>query len=777
MINVSNEYKDYIRNNREFVTDVTLTLADSTVLSFGNEDIMSGGIEIEDATSDSEFGVGSAIINSCTLTLDNSDGRLSNYDFTDAEFSVKIGLRLSNSVEYLDKGVFTVDTPLAIGNIVKLVALDNMYKFDRAFKDVVISFPISAGLLLQTVCDYCGVTLATPTFLNSDFIVKERPYDEAITCREIVSWIAQLSGNFARCDKNGELELRWYDHTVDEDNIDRYHNIVDIRDFEVATDDVVITGVSILYTLVETDVDGNTTSNEYSIMYGSEGYVLELPNNKLITSTDDANYIINSIGQNIVGMRFRPLSVSVVSDPSIEAGDVAYVRDIRDNAYFTVITELKFIIGSYEKISCEAESPNKKSTTRYSSQSKVIVEAKKLVEDERTARQQALQSLADELEAIEGLHQTIETVNGAKIYYLHNAPTVAESTIIWKMTKEAFGVSTDGGQTWNAGLEADGDAIVQRLNAVGIDAQYVKIGDSNVGAIVGGWRYGNTTYIDGGSIYTNSIKANQIDVANLFAQDITATGTIDGATLKSTSGEIAGWTIADYGLYNDAMMAGFLTHPDSTIVLYVGNTTYSGMISDIEDGGDANLPNFWVTKDGDIEGRSLGVSGDVTLGGELVASGGVTIPDNRDAGLQDMPWQIPLQIGTMDGNNLCLDNNEVMARNGMSPSTLHINADGGNVTINNATDNGGTVLHTGNHIVDSGTIIVSPIAGGDTPVFVEFNKLFTSKPSVMIVADTAVPTKVLSVSVNDIQTYGFMAYVYRTNSTNTRINWLAVQHL
>lgn len=50
------------------------------------------------------------------------------------------------------------------------------------------------------------------------------------------------------------------------------------------------------------------------------------------------------------------------------------------------------------------------------------------------------------------------------------------------------------------------------------------------------WKYSNSTYIDGGKIYTGSITAGQINVADLFAQNITATNlTISG---NST---VAGW--------------------------------------------------------------------------------------------------------------------------------------------------------------------------------------------------------------------------------------------
>lgn len=66
----------------------------------------------------------------------------------------------------------------------------------------------------------------------------------------------------------------------------------------------------------------------------------------------------------------------------------------------------------------------------------------------------------------------------------------------------------------------------------------------------------NTTTIDGGKITTNSIKAEQIDVTNLFAQDITASGTITGAKLygtylESTSGKIANFNITEEGLYRE----------------------------------------------------------------------------------------------------------------------------------------------------------------------------------------------------------------------------------
>jgi len=58
----------------------------------------------------------------------------------------------------------------------------------------------------------------------------------------------------------------------------------------------------------------------------------------------------------------------------------------------------------------------------------------------------------------------------------------------------------------------------------------------------------NTTTIDGGKITTGSIKAAQINVSDLFAQAITATGSISGATITTNSGKIAGWALSSLGL-------------------------------------------------------------------------------------------------------------------------------------------------------------------------------------------------------------------------------------
>lgn len=63
--------------------------------------------------------------------------------------------------------------------------------------------------------------------------------------------------------------------------------------------------------------------------------------------------------------------------------------------------------------------------------------------------------------------------------------------------------------------------------------------NTNANAIKNNIYKSGTTLIDGAKIYTGSITADKIDVDDLFAQEITATGSITGATLVSIKDEYA----------------------------------------------------------------------------------------------------------------------------------------------------------------------------------------------------------------------------------------------
>ena len=94
-----------------------------------------------------------------------------------------------------------------------------------------------------------------------------------------------------------------------------------------------------------------------------------------------------------------------------------------------------------------------------------------------TAYTQQILQMEDLIANGMGLFMTQKTAaNGGKLVYLHNKSTLEESSIIWSFVDGAFSVSTDGGKSWNAGITADGAAVVNLLSAITLNADWIKAG-------------------------------------------------------------------------------------------------------------------------------------------------------------------------------------------------------------------------------------------------------------------------------------------------------------
>jgi hypothetical protein len=103
-----------------------------------------------------------------------------------------------------------------------------------------------------------------------------------------------------------------------------------------------------------------------------------------------------------------------------------------------------------------------------------------------------------------GVFKTQEVLEDSSIVsYLHDAPTLEKSKTIWKMTRDAFAVSTDGGKTWNAGLDASGNVLVNVLSTIGIEASWINVQNLNaLSSNIGGWK------INQNAIYKDTVDPN-----------------------------------------------------------------------------------------------------------------------------------------------------------------------------------------------------------------------------------------------------------------------------
>lgn len=511
MIPVTGAFKNAITNdNRKYIIKIVMTLDDGTELTLDNSDIWDGGLTFEEATSSaSSFDIGAVVIGKCQIVLNNIYDKFAEFDFFNATLWLYLGLQLGETTEMIRKGFYTVDEAKYNGSLITLSCLDNMWKFDVPYSEVPTAYSATVGGIIADICAHCGVTLSKANFPNYDYVITERPDDE-MNCREVISYLAQISCLYARISPEGMLVMQWYDRYPSEQNTnggyfddgtplyksgddldggtfewkdgddysggsfedwEKIHIISSTQSISVATDDIVITGIRV-------SSDKNDT---YDTLYGADDYVLTIEDNPFINA-DNAEEIAQYIGTMVIGMYFRPFTASALNDVTIEAGDMCVINDFRGNIYYSYITNLSFTIGNYESLSCGAETPSKNKTVRYSESAKTAVQIKREAQEQISNYDKTVQNMNQLAMNAMGFFASTETLNdGSAIAYLHNKPTREESTTIYKMTSDGFFVSRDGGESYTTGFDAEGNAVLNMLSVIGIQFDWARGGTLSLG--------------------------------------------------------------------------------------------------------------------------------------------------------------------------------------------------------------------------------------------------------------------------------------------------------
>ena len=364
------------KDGRDWNAKARVVLKDGTELQLNDKDFMVGGIEWNAATSEQgTFTVGAAVIGEVVLTLNNFEDKFSQYDFTGSVIYPEVGLttqvhwRDGKIIEWIPLGVYTVDEAPTIGSTIQITALGNLSKLDSPYSASQLEYPATLAQIALDVCNRHGLTLATTTFLNSDYVVSTKPEDNSITDREIMSYIAELSGCFCRETRAGEIAFAWYDFdrfsTPLPDGKEPPAEIRKSSEYNIETSDITVTGVQI----IPRESDGN------QYIYGTEGYVVKIEYNPL--AQENLQELVSSVGEKLVGMTFTPYTVTTLSDPSLDCGDVVLVTDKKGIIHQSFISNVDFAIDGYEIFSADAESQSKNQSVRFSGAEKAQESADK----------------------------------------------------------------------------------------------------------------------------------------------------------------------------------------------------------------------------------------------------------------------------------------------------------------------------------------------------------------------------------------------------------------
>lgn len=227
-------------------------------------------------------------------------------------------------------GKFNCEPKIDTKNSYKFTAYDNALKLNADFSQWLqanqSNFPKTVKQLVQQACTIAGVTLGSSSWPLSTQSVQAF-YADGLTCRDILSYAAELAGCFVRCHTDGNIYFEWYTanantiapsagtnrYAYKQDGLtyDNYHTAVLAR---VAVHPSGEDDVAYIYPTGVTS--GNT---------------LHIKNNLLLTGADASFY--NAAAQQVytavsaVGS-YCPMSVSLFPrENPFKAGDIVSITD------------------------------------------------------------------------------------------------------------------------------------------------------------------------------------------------------------------------------------------------------------------------------------------------------------------------------------------------------------------------------------------------------------------------------------------------------------------
>ena len=477
------------------------------------------------------------------------------------EVQVKVGIDVGGTIENVSLGFFTITKPTNKDEVSKYVAYDRMIKLEKLYASSLTNPTVKSIMNeIGTQTGY-GFKDTLTNDINID-VLKIKGY----TYREIIGYLSALYGANCVINDLGQIEFKIYQNS----NITIERNKIYENGLELLSDNIFkieylkcATGESVEHTSTNEDGEEVTDTENVILSVGSGNTGISI-SNPFMTQEVLEN-IFNTYLQNLT---YSPCKVNMIGNITIECGDIVSVND-GANVYNVPIMNLRHSIDGGITTNIEAVSQ-----TESEQEINYTGPTIKYVERVYSELIEANEILANKIQASNITTDYLET-HYAKI----DLANIKEACITTAMIgTEVVGTS----QIANSSIT---DAKIVELTANKITAGTLScdrllINGSDKSLVYYLNNMGNLTYsevdtlnggvltersitadkivanaitsneiasktitaneIKAGTITANEIASNtitsaEINVSQLFAQDITATGTISGLTLKSTN--------------------------------------------------------------------------------------------------------------------------------------------------------------------------------------------------------------------------------------------------
>ena len=193
MYSTSQNYKDKIMLNA--TQHVLKIYIDDTEI---NQDHIKSFKLTTELFNNNEFCLGCTPEAQLEIEIDKDDLK-DNYKIIKVETGI--------SDEIIPLGTYIIQKPIETDEFTaKIKAVDYMSKFDINYDGSDLTYPQTLKQVLQDICKKVGVPLGTTTFLNEDKTIAV--YDNSITARTYIGYIAEQAGGFAVIGRDGKLYIK-----------------------------------------------------------------------------------------------------------------------------------------------------------------------------------------------------------------------------------------------------------------------------------------------------------------------------------------------------------------------------------------------------------------------------------------------------------------------------------------------------------------------------------------------------------------------------------------
>lgn len=274
--------------------------------------------------------------------------------------------KVGDSEQEIPLGVFRCSSPTVASMITSYNCKDAMTDFDQNIESRFSGTPFN---VLSFICNRCGVELGVSAsqvaqMINSSQTLVIDP-ERVLTYRDALSYVSIVLGGYCIIDRSGRLSVRRF-HTTPDMELPRHRR----TSSTFAGYKTVISGVKCRF-LADQNFYPYQIIDEHI-----EGIVVDLGDIPIINDTDRVKtQILTNIFNLLRGIEYYPCEIGMVSDPSIEAGDMIVTKDRYGYDRNILLTSVTFAWRSESTIMSEGGNPKDKAVSTAEKKNKVEQDA------------------------------------------------------------------------------------------------------------------------------------------------------------------------------------------------------------------------------------------------------------------------------------------------------------------------------------------------------------------------------------------------------------------